>query len=200
MVREMNLLQDTRETQILDAAEIVLERFGARRMTMEDVAEVVGLSRPAVYQYFPSKSALVVAALHRFHTRILDRVRTVIASGPDIQSRIKRAIREHDGVLFDHVSGKAQDPWFLSPSDAETTTILNDTAAEFRNIIRNELLKSVHAEAQARFLADLLVAFSDGVRRNAQDRTEFDRQINVGVNRLLPQSLRPSTHPEPHET
>ena len=42
------MIQETRETQILDAAEALLTRYGLRRVTMDDVAEAVGLSRPAV--------------------------------------------------------------------------------------------------------------------------------------------------------
>jgi AcrR family transcriptional regulator len=55
---------DPRVTQaILGAALRVLAERGFPRMTMEHVAEVAGVGKPAIYRRFPGKAQLVVEAL-----------------------------------------------------------------------------------------------------------------------------------------
>jgi TetR/AcrR family transcriptional regulator len=54
---------DNRKTQITRAAMTVFARYGLRRSSMLDVAREVGLSRPALYQYFDGKNDLIAACI-----------------------------------------------------------------------------------------------------------------------------------------
>ncbi len=54
---------DDRPAQIVSAARRAMADFGARRMTVGDVAKAAGLSRQTVYEYYPSKDEIVRAAL-----------------------------------------------------------------------------------------------------------------------------------------
>lgn len=54
--RQMNRM--LRERAILDAALLTFAACGYSGTTMDAVAEVAGLSKPTLYQYFPSKEAL----------------------------------------------------------------------------------------------------------------------------------------------
>ena len=51
--------------RLLDAAETCLERFGAQKTSMEDVAKTAGLSRATVYRYFENRDALLLAVASR---------------------------------------------------------------------------------------------------------------------------------------
>src|SRR5688500_4830294 len=51
---------------ILDAAAELLERRGYVRMTTNSVAKRAGVSVGSLYQYFPSKEALIVGLLGRY--------------------------------------------------------------------------------------------------------------------------------------
>ena len=57
-------------TQILDAAEDVLRRFGPAKATVVDVARALGVSHGSVYRHFPSKAALRDAVAERWLARI----------------------------------------------------------------------------------------------------------------------------------
>ncbi len=50
---------------LLQATEIAFERFGIRGATTNRIAEIAGVSIGTVYQYFPTKEALVQAVVHR---------------------------------------------------------------------------------------------------------------------------------------
>jgi AcrR family transcriptional regulator len=54
-----------RREQILHAATKVFARAGVQKARMDDLAVAVGVSKPALYLYFPSKDAIVEALMHR---------------------------------------------------------------------------------------------------------------------------------------
>ena len=57
--------------EVLDATYVCLTRYGVRRTTVEDIAEVAGLSRTAVYQYVRSKDDAFRRLAARLHDRAL---------------------------------------------------------------------------------------------------------------------------------
>ncbi|WP_395007553.1 TetR/AcrR family transcriptional regulator [Undibacterium sp.] len=67
-----------REDAILDATTSVLASKGFDLMTMDDVASLIGISKPSLYKHFKSKEDLVGAAL----IRLLDGASTQLESFP----------------------------------------------------------------------------------------------------------------------
>ena len=66
--------RDMRRASLLAAARDLLREGGSGALTMGALAQATGLSRPAVYEYFPSTDAviahLVVEELRRWHEQI----------------------------------------------------------------------------------------------------------------------------------
>ena len=56
--------------RILDAAQRLVLRTGARRMSLSDVATLSGVSRPTIYRYFASKDELIDALGKRERRRL----------------------------------------------------------------------------------------------------------------------------------
>lgn len=59
MPKTSDAAKEARRTQILDAAVRCFARTGYYATTIEDVVRETGLSRGALYLYFPSKEALL---------------------------------------------------------------------------------------------------------------------------------------------
>src|ERR1044072_4539591 len=57
---------------ILDATDVLLARYGYRKMTVEDIANEVGIGTGTVYLHFASKEEVVLSHIDR----IVDRVKT----------------------------------------------------------------------------------------------------------------------------
>jgi AcrR family transcriptional regulator len=55
--------------RILDAAQRLMFRTGARKMSLSDVASLAGVSRPTIYRYFASKEDLIDAMGKRVRRR-----------------------------------------------------------------------------------------------------------------------------------
>jgi AcrR family transcriptional regulator len=56
---------------ILSAARRLFARRGVVDTTMDDIARVAGVSRPTVFNYFPSKTLLLAALVHEMESRFL---------------------------------------------------------------------------------------------------------------------------------
>jgi AcrR family transcriptional regulator len=67
---------------ILDAAQQVFERYGARRANVEDVARAAGISRSTLYRAYPNKEALLEAVLVRELDEFLTELDRVAADLP----------------------------------------------------------------------------------------------------------------------
>ena len=69
-----------REEAILDAAREMIAENGYEAMTMEDLAERVGISKPTLYQHFSSKEVLAVRAVVVQMERTLQAMREPIGN------------------------------------------------------------------------------------------------------------------------
>jgi AcrR family transcriptional regulator len=68
--------------RILDAAQRLVLRTGARKLSLSDVATLAGVSRPTIYRYFASKEELIDALgkreRRRFDTAMDDAISGVV--------------------------------------------------------------------------------------------------------------------------
>ncbi|GAA2646452.1 TetR/AcrR family transcriptional regulator [Dactylosporangium fulvum] len=86
--------QDARENRerILSAADHVFGTRGEAGST-EEVARLAGVGIATVFRHFPTKEALIEAALVRHYTGLLDRTRAA-AAAPDPTAALPALIRE----------------------------------------------------------------------------------------------------------
>ncbi|MEQ1517024.1 MAG: helix-turn-helix domain-containing protein, partial [Usitatibacteraceae bacterium] len=69
---------DAREEAILDAVNRLLSEKGFDLMTMDDVADAVGVAKGSLYKHFSSKEKLAAAVM----TRLLGQTIDVLAAMP----------------------------------------------------------------------------------------------------------------------
>ncbi len=69
---------EARPDEILDAAQALFVEQGFARSSMQDIAQRAGLSKGAVYLYFPSKDAVLEAVVHRSIGPVRDMALTMI--------------------------------------------------------------------------------------------------------------------------
>lgn len=102
--------------RILDAAQRLIFRNGARKLSLSDVATLAGVSRPTIYRYFVSKEDLIEAMgtreRRRFSTAMDDAMSGVVGVGRleaaiDVVARFLEA--QPPGRLLDLEPGFAHD-------------------------------------------------------------------------------------------
>lgn len=104
--KRKRLPRAVREQQMMDAAVTVFARYGFHAASMEEVAEVAGISKPMLYLYLGSKEELFLACIRRE----ADRIRTAIVSALDDDLPPDRALW-HGVRAFYAVVAEHRDAW-----------------------------------------------------------------------------------------
>jgi AcrR family transcriptional regulator len=98
----------TTRDSILDAAGVLLGRFGYHKTTMDDLAREAGVARRTLYLHFRSKDEIFLERIDRVVERLLSELRA-IASGPgSAEERLRRMVIERVLYRFDTVRGYVQ--------------------------------------------------------------------------------------------
>lgn len=80
--------------EILEAARHVLLENGVASMTLEAVAKEVGVSKPALYYYFPSKDALLFELIFEIYENHARTVQEAVSKTKDSAHALSAIIRE----------------------------------------------------------------------------------------------------------
>ncbi len=83
-----NQLGAQQRAAILDKAFALFARQGYRRTSFGDIAEEVGLSRPAIYHYFKNKDAVFKAVTERIHKDIALAIDQALSAPGSIEDRL----------------------------------------------------------------------------------------------------------------
>ena len=81
MTRPRTRIQQKNSETIIDAALDVFSASGFRGATLDQIAEVAGLSKPNLLYYFPSKEAIHLALLNQLLDTWLDPLRAMDPNG-----------------------------------------------------------------------------------------------------------------------
>jgi AcrR family transcriptional regulator len=115
-----------RRDQILTAAAGVFGRHGYRHATMELIAEAAGISRPAVYQYFPNKEQVFRATGARLLAQTLAAATTARDADGTVADRLYGVL----AVKLD-LSAATIAPGHRADLVAEASTVAGDLVAGF---------------------------------------------------------------------
>jgi len=105
--------RDQRRAQLLDAANDVFTTKGYHAAAMDDIADVAGVSKPVLYQHFPSKLELYLDLLDLSCDRLVEVVREALASTDDNADRVVATM----GAFYEFVSSSSGEFRFVFESD-----------------------------------------------------------------------------------
>jgi TetR/AcrR family fatty acid metabolism transcriptional regulator len=101
-MRSVATREDIRDL-ILDATDRLLARYGYRKMTMEDLAQEVGIGKGTIYLHFPSKEDVVLSHVDRIVARLKDEFGKIARGGGTPASRLRRMLVLRVMFRFDSV-------------------------------------------------------------------------------------------------
>src|ERR1700677_3625592 len=84
-------MESEKETRVLEATKRVFLRYGYRRVTMQDIADEAGISRPALYLIFPNKEEAFLAAIRDFTAASMEIIREGITQQPTVEAKLQLA-------------------------------------------------------------------------------------------------------------
>jgi AcrR family transcriptional regulator len=92
--------EDIREI-ILDAVGNLLERYGYKKMTVDDIAHEAGIGKGTVYLYFPSKEEVALSWIDRANVQLQRELRAIARSGGPPADRFRRILATRVMFRFD---------------------------------------------------------------------------------------------------
>jgi len=90
-----------RRVQVLDAAREVFVALGYHAAGMDDIAEQAGVSKPVLYQHFPSKLDLYLDLLDSGITEMLAQSDAAVRSTTDNKQRVKATMQAYFAFVDD---------------------------------------------------------------------------------------------------
>jgi AcrR family transcriptional regulator len=153
----------------------LLQRYGYRKTTVEDIAHEAGIGKGTVYLHFPSKEEVALCYLDRVNARLHDRLRAIAGGCGSAKDKLREMLLVRVMVRFD--------------SAADHHASVDDMLAALRPAMftRRELN---HADEAAIF-AEVLAQGVESGEFAIGDPRPAGQTILLMTNSLLPYSLTP---------
>jgi AcrR family transcriptional regulator len=159
--RGIRLSRDARRAQLLGAARDVFAAQGYHAAAMDDIADRAGVSKPVLYQHFPSKLELYRALLTTYADELIGRLRSVLGSTNDNELRTRGAV----SAYFEFVATEGQSFRLVFESDLrsepEASAVLDRALRECIDAVAEAVTADAGLDRdRARLLAVGLVGLS----------------------------------------
>jgi AcrR family transcriptional regulator len=139
--RTARLPRDERRAQLLQAAQEVFVANGYHGAAMDEIAETARVSKPVLYQHFPSKRELFLALLESHLAVLTDMLLSAIDSTTDNKLRVQAVMRAY----FEFMAGDDQAHRLVFESGLTNDEEVSD---------RLETFNRTFADAVARVIAE----------------------------------------------
>lgn len=120
--RGARLPRRERRAQLLTAALEVFSAQGYHSAAMDDIADRAGVSKPVLYQHFPSKLDLYVALLDTSCDAIIGNCRTALAATQDNKQRVAATM----DAFYSYVSGDTRAYRLVFESDLTNEPVVRE--------------------------------------------------------------------------
>jgi AcrR family transcriptional regulator len=106
-MRHIAKREDIRDL-ILDAVDVLLAKYGYKKMTMDDVARHVGIGKGTIYLHFPGKEELILTHIDRIAVRVVVRLQEIARSSAPHAKRLREMLAVRVLFRFDSVAHYSQ--------------------------------------------------------------------------------------------
>jgi AcrR family transcriptional regulator len=158
---------------ILDAADRLLARYGYRKMTMDDLAQEVGIGKGTIYLHFPSKEEVVLSHVDRIVERLKVELQKLARGGGTPAARLRRMLVARVMFRFDSVQ--------------HYTESLSDLLAALRPGLLARRRR--HFEEESEVLSEVLREGRRAGEFSLREPRAAARTLLTATNALLPYSL-----------
>jgi len=170
----VRLPAEQRRTQLLEVAIELFATHGFYATSMEDIAEAAGVTKPVVYQHFPSKRALYRELLHDVDARLTDRLVIATASATTGRERVQEGFAAYFHFVAEHRAAFRLLFGASVRNDPEFSMVADATIERFADLIA-ELIEIDAAPEHRRTLAHAVVGMAEATsRRVTNDEGEDD--------------------------
>lgn len=139
------VVEEDRRTQILRVATTLFREKGYHRTSLDDIADQVGFTKPAIYYYFDSKEELLFAIVDGVVSGALERVQRIAAQDLSPLERMNAILVENTRVVLEHIDANTafyNERGLLSP---ERERMVRDRERAYTNVVREIYIEGVRS-------------------------------------------------------
>lgn len=106
----MRIAVQTKEIRdaILDATDNLLARYGYKKMTIDDLAQEVGIGKGSIYLHFSSKEEIVLSHIDRIVERVKNELEKISKKNISSEEKLRQMILTRVLLRFDSVQHYTQ--------------------------------------------------------------------------------------------
>jgi len=168
-----------RRGRILEGARAAFLRFGFERSSMADIAAGAGVSRTAVYHYFPGKEDVLKALIEALHERTHEIASAVLEDSPDLQTALRGLLEAKFGRALALMSESPNGVELVDATHRLTGSVTLAADKAFQALVAQAFVR--HGRSQdAEAVADTLVAAAKGLMRAGElhaTKSHFDDRL-----------------------
>ncbi|ASW74463.1 hypothetical protein IQ37_13365 [Chryseobacterium piperi] len=124
------------KSQILLTAQELYQRYGIKKVTMDDVAKAVGKTRSALYYYFKNRDELFEAVMISLVDEVINELQEIIYQEEDLEKRIQ-------AFCFAKIKGSEKTRSFITAIEARMDS---EERSKYSDIMWNIHQRMMHSE------------------------------------------------------
>jgi AcrR family transcriptional regulator len=153
-----------RRGRILDGARAAFLRFGFERSSIADIAAGAGVSRTAVYHYFPGKEEVLRAVVDELHSKTLNDAREALERSQTLGAALTGLLEAKFGQTLAVVAESPHGMELMDATNRLTGTATRAADDAFQALVVKALVRYGRTKG-ANAVADTLVAAAKGLMR-----------------------------------
>lgn len=180
-----NAADDPKRARLLDAALAVFARYGFRRASMADIAAEAGVSRPALYLSFRSKSDMLRALARLLRDRAMAAATGAWREGASFADNLEATLLGKELVFFALLHGSPHGKDLMTADEALTAETARDLDRAFRTLLADRARAAAAAgeidlsrqDQDAEGFTAVIVAAAKALMNEAADEAAFRRAV-----------------------
>ncbi len=193
-------LAHEKEKLILDAAENRFARFGFSKVTMDEIAQDIGLAKASLYYYYPTKENIFRAVIAREQEKFLLSTKDILKHPNPAREKLKAYVRQRIALGNQLLNLSALSSTFWQESKPGFKDLLVSFSRQEMNIItaivsegrQNREFEVASPEKTAELVLHVLqglrLRFLQATQANGETREQienFEQQVALLIDTLL---------------
>mgnify|MGYP001795374529 CR=1 FL=1 len=184
--QHMEEQQLEKRQSIIEAAKACFLNYGFKRTSMADIAEQVGISRPALYTHFENKEAIFRALSEQLHQASLKQAQAALREKGKIGDSLLAAFEYRSVELFALVCDSAHGEELMDINSKVAADVFREAKQEFVEMLTQALqeaqsngeIQLENLDINTRQAAELLVNAASGLKEAVS--TAEDYRLSLG--------------------
>ena len=178
--RDENDETQDRRSRILDGARSAFLRFGFERASMADIAAGAGVSRTALYHYFPGKEEVLRAVVDELHAKSLNEATEALDKSQTLGAALTGLLEAKFGRTLAVITESPHGVELVDATNRLTGSATRAADDAFQALVVKALVR--HGRVQdVEAVADTLIAAAKGLMRSGEvhvPKAKFNERIH----------------------